>query len=170
MEKGPYQSEPCQRVGADDRVAQVPGGTANSGRVAPRSLSDVPIIKLAFPGGRSLDTDTGRVPSAGDPGSPHGSGRAPASSGAAVSAELVRYLTEDHDRIAQGINDVVIHRIFAAGLDLHAALGLIGDHRGASKIYHAIDELDQAVRDIRDTIFGHNPGEPRPPRQPCPGN
>ena len=94
-------------------------------------------------------------------GPPDGSGQAPAGSGTAVSAELTRYLTEDHDRIAQGINNVVVHRIFAAGLDLQAALGLIGDHRGAGKIYHAIDELDQAIRDIRDTIFGLCPPDSR---------
>ena|SRR5512142_213948 len=75
------------------------------------------------------------------------------SSTAAASAELTRYLTEDHDRIAQGINDVAIRRIFAAGLDLQAALELIGEHRAASKIWHAIGELDQAVRDIREAIF-----------------
>jgi signal transduction histidine kinase len=84
---------------------------------------------------------------------PPGNGRAPAGNGAAVSAELTRYLTEDHDRIAQSLNDVVVRRIFAAGLDLHAALGLIGEHRGAGKIYHAIDELDNAIRDIRDAVF-----------------
>ena len=50
----------------------------------------------------------------------------------------------------------MICRIFAAGLDLHGALGLIGDHRGASKIWHAIDELDQVIKDIRDTIFNCN--------------
>lgn len=83
-------------------------------------------------------------------------GLAPADSGAAASAELTRHLTEDHDRIAQGINDVIVHRIFAAGLDLQAALELIGEHRAASKIWHAIDELDQAVRDIRETIFDRN--------------
>ena len=59
------------------------------------------------------------------------------------------------------MNDVVIRRIFAAGLDLQAALGLTGDHRAARKIWHAIDELDQAIRDIRNTIFdwqqGHTP-------------
>jgi hypothetical protein len=43
---------------------------------------------------------------------------------------VIRYLTEDHDRIAQRMNDVVVRRIFAAGLDLQAGLGLIGDHRG----------------------------------------
>ena len=98
-------------------------------------------------------------------GPPASDGLAPPDSGAAASAELTRYLAEDHDRIAQGVNDVVVRRIFAAGLDLHAALGLIGEHRGASKIWHAIDELDQAVRDIRDTIFdATGPGTGERPR------
>ena len=89
-------------------------------------------------------------------GPPPGSGRARRQrrSGA---AEVIRYLTEDHDRIAQRMNDVVVRRIFAAGLDLQVALGLIGDHSGAGKIYHALDELDQAIRDIRDTIFDRSP-------------
>jgi signal transduction histidine kinase len=90
-------------------------------------------------------------------GPPPGNGRVPEGTVAADSAELTRQLTEDHDRIAQKMNDVVIHRIFAAGLDLQAALGLIGDQRGASKICHAIDELDQAIMDIRDTIFDGGP-------------
>jgi signal transduction histidine kinase len=98
-------------------------------------------------------------------GPPASNGLAPADSGAAASAELTRYLAEDHDRIARGINDVVVRRIFAAGLDLQAALGLIGEHRGASKIWHAIDELDQAVREIRDTIFdATGPGTGQTPR------
>ena len=59
-------------------------------------------------------------------------------------------------------NDVVVRRIFDAGLDLQVALGLIGDHSGASKIYHALDELDQAIKDIRDTIFDRSP--PSSPR------
>lgn len=70
---------------------------------------------------------------------------------AAALAELARYRTEDHDRIARGLADVVIHRIFAAGLDLQAALGLIGDHAGSGKICHAIDELDHAIKDIRES-------------------
>jgi phenylacetate-coenzyme A ligase PaaK-like adenylate-forming protein len=88
---------------------------------------------------------------------PAGSGRAPEGSGAAGSPEVIRYLTEDHDRIARRMNDVVVRRIFAAGLDLQAALGLIGNHSGATKIYHAIDELHHAIRDIRDTIFDRSP-------------
>ncbi len=92
-------------------------------------------------------------------GPPAGTGRGPKSG---FAAEMIRYLTEDHDRIAQRMNDVVVRRIFAAGLDLQTALGLIGDHRGAGRIYHALDELDQAIRDIRDTIFDRSPpGSPR---------
>ncbi len=87
-------------------------------------------------------------------GPPPSNGRAPEGSG---TAEVTRCLTEDHDRIAQRMNDVVVRRIFAAGLDLETALGLIGDHSGAGKIHHALDELDQAIRDIRDTIFDGNP-------------
>jgi signal transduction histidine kinase len=89
--------------------------------------------------------------------SPADSDRAPEGNGAADSAEVTRHLTEDHDRIAQRMNDVVVHRIFTAGLDLQAALGLIGDHRGASKIHHALDELDQVIKDIRDTVFDRGP-------------
>ncbi len=84
-------------------------------------------------------------------GPPVGAGPAPAGT---VTADVIRHLAEDHDRIAQGLNDVVIHRIFAAGLDLEAALGLIGERPGTGMIYHALDELDQVIRDIRDTVFG----------------
>lgn len=94
-------------------------------------------------------------------GPPTGSGQAPEGNGAVGSAEVTRHLAEDHDRIARSMNDVVVRRIFAAGLDLQAALGLIGDHQGASKICHAIDELDHAISDIRDIIFDHGPRDPR---------
>jgi hypothetical protein len=67
-------------------------------------------------------------------------------------------LTEDHDRIPEGLNDVVVHRLFSAGLALEAALALIGTHPAAGKIAHAIGELDQAVIDLRTAVFAR----PRP--------
>ena len=142
---------PAQRSGASDRVAPDPVARP-SGQAGTRSLSDEP-IKLAFHRSHCHAPATGCTRPTADTRPPTNNGLAPTDSGAAASAELIRYLTQDHDRIAQGINDVVVRRIFAAGLDLQAALGLIGEHRGASKIWHATDELDQAVRDIRDTIF-----------------
>jgi hypothetical protein len=62
-------------------------------------------------------------------------------------------LAEERGPSALVLNDVVVRRLFAAGLDLQAALALTDDHRAAGKIGHAIDGLDQAIREIRDTIF-----------------
>jgi signal transduction histidine kinase len=96
-------------------------------------------------------------------------GLAPTDSGAVASAELTHYLSEDHNRLAQDINDVVIRRIFGAGLDLQAALGLIGEHRAANKIWHAIGELDQVIRDIRNIIFDGNQATHGPDANGTPG-
>jgi signal transduction histidine kinase len=83
---------------------------------------------------------------------------ATAATPAAISpADMTRYLLEDRDRIAERMNDVVIQRIFSAGLTLQLALGLVGDHRGAREICRAVDELDHAIRDIRDIVFDLGP-------------
>ena len=60
---------------------------------------------------------------------------------------------DDRERMAQSLSDVVVHRLFAAGLDLQSALGLIGGHPAAEELDHAIGELDQAICDIRDAVF-----------------
>ena len=82
------------------------------------------------------------------------SGRHVAGGCAAGSMEAILLLADEHERIAHGLNDVVVRRLFSAGLDLQAALGLIGDHRAAGKIERVLDELDLAIRDLRNTIFG----------------
>jgi len=73
----------------------------------------------------------------------------------ADSAEVTLRLAEDHDRIAAGITDIVVHRLFSASLILQVALGLMGEHRAAGKVEGAMDELDLAIRDLRDMIFHH---------------
>ena len=83
--------------------------------------------------------------------------RAPADDIPVSSAAEVRRPTVDHDRIAQDLNDVVAHRLFAAGFDLHVALGLIGDHRAIGTIHHAIGGLDQAIRELRNTAYELGP-------------
>ncbi len=96
-------------------------------------------------------------------GPPPGSPQAPGGGSATGPAEAILDLVKEHERIALGLNDVVVRRLFTAGLDLQAALGLMGDHQASGKVRHAVDELDQAIRDIRDTIFDHLAGE-RPPQ------
>ena len=61
-------------------------------------------------------------------------------------AEVTLRLVQDRDRIAAGMNDIVVHRLFSAGLSLETALGLMGDHRAAAKVREAISELDLATR------------------------
>jgi len=62
---------------------------------------------------------------------------------------------QDRDRIAEGMNDIVMGWLFFAGLALEAVAGLIGDHRAAGKVQEAISELDLAVRDLRDMVSDH---------------
>jgi signal transduction histidine kinase len=91
----------------------------------------------------------------------------PAAAGAVGSAEPTRRLKDDHDRIAAGIDVVVTHRLFAVGLSLQTALGLLDGHQAGQSIHDAIAELDQAISDLRDTVFGTRPTDP--PRSGTPG-
>ena len=76
------------------------------------------------------------------------------------SAEVILRLMQDRDRIAEGMNDLVVHRLFSAGLALETALGLIGGHPGARKIHEAMGELDLAIRDVRNVVFDHRQRDP----------
>ena len=95
-------------------------------------------------------------------GPPPGSPQALEDGAATGPAEVILTLTDDHKRIATGLKDVVARPLSTAGLDLQAALGLIGDHPASSEIRHAVEELDQAIRDIqgiRKTILDHLAGQ-----------
>ena len=86
-------------------------------------------------------------------------------SGADGGPEVALLLVQDRDRIAAGMNDLVVNRLFAAGLALETALGLIGDHPGAGKVQEAIGELDLAIRDVRNVVFDHQQPDPLSGRQ-----
>ena len=59
----------------------------------------------------------------------------------------------DRERIAVDLNDLVIRRIFAAGLTLQSTAASAGDPELALRIRTAVDELDGVISDIRTTIF-----------------
>jgi hypothetical protein len=86
---------------------------------------------------------------------PPSSPQAPQDGSATGPAEDITCQAEDQKRLALSLNDVVLRRLFTAGLDLHEALRLMGDHPASGKICHAVDELDQAIRDLRDAFFDH---------------
>lgn len=62
-------------------------------------------------------------------------------------------LTADRERIARDLHDLVIQRLFGAGMGLQGALRLIDDEHAASRVASAIDDLDATIRQIRSAIF-----------------
>lgn len=66
---------------------------------------------------------------------------------------------EDRDRIARDLHDLVIQRLFATGMQLQGATrhtDLPDDVR--DRISRAVDDLDETIREIRQTIFAlHEP-------------
>ena len=87
--------------------------------------------------------------------------RDPPPGSAGDRADAMLLLMQDRDRIAGGMTDLVVHRLFSAGLALEMALGLMGDHPGAGKVQEAVGELDLAIRDVRNVVFDlHQPDPP----------
>ncbi len=60
---------------------------------------------------------------------------------------------EDRDRIARDLHDLVIQRLYATGISLQGAVGLIGSPEVAGRVSQAVDALDETIRDIRTSIF-----------------
>jgi signal transduction histidine kinase len=65
---------------------------------------------------------------------------------------------EERERIAKELHDGVIQSLFAVGMGLQGASALSGDEVVASRLGGAIDEIDRAIRDLRNYIFGLRPG------------
>jgi signal transduction histidine kinase len=71
-------------------------------------------------------------------------------------------LLEDRERIARDLHDSVIQRLFAIGLSLQGAAGLIRTDPAAAvgRVEGAVDDLDLTVKQIRSAIFGLEPLTP----------
>jgi len=64
---------------------------------------------------------------------------------------------EDRERIATDLHDVVIQRLFAAGMRLQAAVPLVSG-QARERLASVVGELDTTIAEIRDTIFSiHHP-------------
>jgi signal transduction histidine kinase len=73
----------------------------------------------------------------------------------AARQQLARQLDvyEDRDRIARDLHDLVIQRVFAAGLALQSVLPRVRDADVQRRMLGVVTQLDDTVRDIRTTIF-----------------
>ncbi len=67
-----------------------------------------------------------------------------------VEARTRLEILDDRDRIARELHDSVIQRLFAAGLHLQASNGRPDS---ADRVSAVVDEIDEAIREIRGVIF-----------------
>jgi PAS domain S-box-containing protein len=77
---------------------------------------------------------------------------------AAVRSERDRLLISvDRERIARDLHDLVIQRLFGAGLRLQGVLGLIDNEPAVARVTSTIDDLDATIKEIREAIFALEP-------------
>jgi signal transduction histidine kinase len=62
-------------------------------------------------------------------------------------------LFADRDRIARQLHDLVIQRLFATGMSLQAATGLMPEGPATARVSQAVDALDETIKEIRSSIF-----------------
>ncbi len=62
-------------------------------------------------------------------------------------------LHEDRERIAHDLHDLVIQRLFAAGMSLQSVTNLIESPVARDRVLAVTDELDETVRAVRSAIF-----------------
>ena len=65
---------------------------------------------------------------------------------------------DERERIARELHDGVIQSLFAVGVGLQATATRVGDERVEQRIEAAVAEIDRAIRDLRNYIFGLRPG------------
>ena len=65
---------------------------------------------------------------------------------------------EERERIAKELHDGVIQSLFAVGMGLQGTAAMARDEDLERRIAGAVEEIDRAIRDLRNYIFGLRPG------------
>ncbi len=60
---------------------------------------------------------------------------------------------DDRARIAQNMQDLVIQRLFGAGIALQSIASAVPEGKPAEKLHTAVEEIDTAIRELREAIF-----------------
>jgi len=82
---------------------------------------------------------------------------------AALMQERLREMSilADRDRIASRLHDTVVQRLFASGLSLQGATGLLGGQpHVARRIDRVVEDLDECITLLRQSIFDPAHGTP----------
>jgi PAS domain S-box-containing protein len=68
-------------------------------------------------------------------------------------AEQHLRIVEDRERIARDLHDVVIQKLFAAGMTVQSVAARSADPDQSRRLHRVVDELDETIREIRSVIF-----------------
>ena len=115
-----------------------------------------------------MRTDT--VPAVPGPRSHLSDGPGGRSDRRAADADPAALLAEERERIARDLHDLVIQRLFVAGIGAQALECHLGDDPLADRARAIADEVDASIRDLRTAIFrlagpqADGPGTPASPR------
>lgn len=66
-------------------------------------------------------------------------------------------MLEDRERIAKELHDGVIQALFAVGMSLQGTAAMAPDPETSRRLEGAVEEIDRAIRDLRNYIFGLRP-------------
>jgi signal transduction histidine kinase len=79
---------------------------------------------------------------------------------ARLHAEVQRLaVVEERERIAKELHDDIVQSLFAEGMALQAARGMVADPVAIdARLAQAVDNLDRVIRDLRSYVFGLRPG------------
>jgi signal transduction histidine kinase len=73
--------------------------------------------------------------------------------------ELLRLqVLEERERIGKELHDGVIQSLFAVGMHLQGLATATGDDNISRNLESAVEDIDHAIRDLRNYIFGLRPG------------
>jgi PAS domain S-box-containing protein len=73
-------------------------------------------------------------------------------------AERDMMMLEDRERIARDLHDIVIQKLFAAGMSVQAVSSRVKEPESARRLATVVDDLDQTIREIRSAIFSLHAG------------
>jgi len=65
---------------------------------------------------------------------------------------------EERERIAKELHDGVIQSLFAVGMSLQGVAAMSGNEEISRRLEAAVEDVDHAIRDLRNYIFGLRPG------------
>jgi PAS domain S-box-containing protein len=68
-------------------------------------------------------------------------------------AEQHLRIVEDRERIARDLHDVVIQKLFAAGMTVQSVAARSADTEQSDRLHRVVDDLDDTIREIRSVIF-----------------